>query len=199
MNLCVCVCVFQNSLFLCVCVGVSFQIPFCDFTRVTFIAGCSHTTKRSTPRRTSTWFGILRVVVSIQPIPYKTRTLARVPPTLLDLALHTHAHTHSCTHMHTLINTRTYPRAHTPQGEFEKAVSGLLPLRYHLGTIGGSKAQQDVAHLTLVDAALRLPDQVRYGPGPHHSAGVSGKGRVGRHTVVVAGWSDVACREVTRG
>ncbi|CAM9645825.1 unnamed protein product [Pylaiella littoralis] len=44
-------------------------------------------------------------------------------------------------------------------GEFEKAVSGLLPLRYHLGTIGGSRAQQDVAHLTLVDAALRLPDQ----------------------------------------
>lgn len=46
------------------------------------------------------------------------------------------------------------------QGEFETAVSLLLPLRYHLAAIGGSKAQQDVVHLTLLDAALRLPDQV---------------------------------------
>eukprot|EP00903_Cladosiphon_okamuranus_P020596 g18906.t1 len=44
-------------------------------------------------------------------------------------------------------------------GEFETAVSLLLPLRYHLAAIGGSKAQQDVVHLTLLDAALRLPDQ----------------------------------------
>lgn len=36
----------------------------------------------------------------------------------------------------------------------------LLPLRYHLDAIGGSKAQQDVVHLTLIDAALRVPDQV---------------------------------------
>ncbi|CAM9228679.1 unnamed protein product [Scytosiphon promiscuus] len=44
-------------------------------------------------------------------------------------------------------------------GEFEEAVSLLLPLRHHLDAIGGSKAQQDVFHLTLQDAALRLPDQ----------------------------------------
>lgn len=46
------------------------------------------------------------------------------------------------------------------QGEFDKAVSLLLPLRYHLDAIGGSKAQQDVVHLTLLDAALRLPEKV---------------------------------------
>lgn len=46
------------------------------------------------------------------------------------------------------------------QGMFEDAVSTLLPLRYHLDAIGGSKAQQDVVHVTLVDAAMRLPDQV---------------------------------------
>lgn len=47
------------------------------------------------------------------------------------------------------------------QGEFDEAVSLLLPLRYHLDAIGGSKAQQDVVHLTLLDAALRLPEKVR--------------------------------------
>eukprot|EP00752_Nemacystus_decipiens_P009858 g8795.t1 len=44
-------------------------------------------------------------------------------------------------------------------GEFDVAVSLLLPLRYHLAAIGGSKAQQDVVYLTLLDAALRLRDQ----------------------------------------
>ncbi|CAN0041415.1 unnamed protein product [Ectocarpus sp. 4 AP-2014] len=44
-------------------------------------------------------------------------------------------------------------------GEFDEAVSLLLPLRYHLDAIGGSKAQQDVVHLTLLDAALRLPQK----------------------------------------
>lgn len=45
------------------------------------------------------------------------------------------------------------------QGSYEEVVSKLLPLRYHVGDIGGSRAQEDVVHLTLVDAASRIPDQ----------------------------------------
>ncbi|CAM9616170.1 unnamed protein product [Laminaria digitata] len=44
-------------------------------------------------------------------------------------------------------------------GNFEETVGILLPLRYHVHAIGGSKAQQDVVNITLIDAALRLPDQ----------------------------------------
>lgn len=47
------------------------------------------------------------------------------------------------------------------QGDFERTVSLLLPLRYHLDAIGGSRDQQDVVKLTLIDAALRLQDPVR--------------------------------------
>lgn len=46
------------------------------------------------------------------------------------------------------------------QEDFERVVSILLPLRHHLGAMGGSKGQQDVVHVTLIDAALRLPDVV---------------------------------------
>lgn len=46
------------------------------------------------------------------------------------------------------------------QGCYEEVVSKLLPLRYHVGDIGGSRAQEDVVHLTLIDAASRIPDQV---------------------------------------
>lgn len=48
------------------------------------------------------------------------------------------------------------------QEDFERVVSILLPLRYHISALGGSKGQQDVVNLTLIDAALRLPDLVRY-------------------------------------
>ena len=51
-------------------------------------------------------------------------------------------------------------RSPSPQEDFERVVSILLPLRHHLGAIGGSKGQQDVVHVTLIDAALRLPDVV---------------------------------------
>lgn len=40
-------------------------------------------------------------------------------------------------------------------------MSTLLPVRYHISAIGGSQAQQDVVNITLIDAALRLPDHVR--------------------------------------
>lgn len=60
------------------------------------------------------------------------------------------------------------------QGNFEDTVSKLLPLRYHLDAIGGSRTQQDVVHVTLLDAALRLPDQVR----TSYSVGGGGKGHV---------------------
>ena len=53
------------------------------------------------------------------------------------------------------------PRLSLTQGNFEETVDILLPLRYHVQAIGGSKAQQDVVNITLIDAALRLPDQVR--------------------------------------
>lgn len=60
------------------------------------------------------------------------------------------------------------------QGEFDEAVSLLLPLRYHLDAIGGSKAQQDVVHLTLLDAALRIPEKVRCSsPSSFHSLSAS--------------------------
>jgi hypothetical protein len=40
-------------------------------------------------------------------------------------------------------------------GDFEAACNYMLPVRHHLGNMGGSHAQRDVFHLTLLEASLR--------------------------------------------
>ena len=51
------------------------------------------------------------------------------------------------------------------QGEFEKAVDLLYPIRYHYFKMGGSNAQRDIIDQILVHAALRsgLPEYKRIG------------------------------------
>jgi len=44
------------------------------------------------------------------------------------------------------------------QGRHAEAVAALMPIRYRTAPIGGSKAQQDVIHLTLIEAALDAGD-----------------------------------------
>ncbi len=41
------------------------------------------------------------------------------------------------------------------RGRYEVAIDELLPVRAHVNRFGGSHAQRDVVHLTLVEAALR--------------------------------------------
>jgi hypothetical protein len=43
------------------------------------------------------------------------------------------------------------------QGRYADAIDQLYPIRHHLNEFGGSHAQRDVLHRTLVEAALRAP------------------------------------------
>jgi len=43
------------------------------------------------------------------------------------------------------------------QGRYADAIDQLNPIRHHLNEFGGSHAQRDVLHRTLVEAALRAP------------------------------------------
>ena len=45
------------------------------------------------------------------------------------------------------------------QGRFAETVDLLLPVRYKAHTFGGSHAQRDIIHRTLIEAALRGGDQ----------------------------------------
>lgn len=82
---------------------------------------------------------------------------------------------------------------------FEEAVSTLLPLRHHVGAIGGSKAQQDFLHLTLIDAALRLQDQVRVDfacPILEIGVCVSGSGPVRENSIAFLRYYAIAFRRL---
>ena len=45
------------------------------------------------------------------------------------------------------------------RGRWDETISLLLPVRYRANTFGGSHAQRDIVHRTLLEAALRQGDR----------------------------------------